>query len=144
MTTPFKTFIDSNVLIYAFDNSEEEKRLTANLALSKLWSEDSGSLSVQVLQEFYFNVTRKIRKPLAWQEARDIVDEYKDWCGITTVREVQAALRIEAEAKISFWDGLIVASAAQLGATRIFSEDLNHGQIIEGIEIVNPFHNLKG
>jgi len=144
MTSPAKTFVDSNILIYAFDESEAQKRLIANLALSQLWSEDSGALSVQVLQEFYFNVTRKIRVPLVKSAAKKVLDHYGQWCGITTVREVQAALRIEAEAKISFWDGLIVASAVQLGATRILSEDLNHGQIIEGIEIVNPFHNLEG
>jgi predicted nucleic acid-binding protein len=143
MTTPDKTFVDSNVLIYAFDESHEGKRRKANRTLIELWSGDAGALSVQVLQEFYWNVTRKIRKPLAKTEARDVVDEYAIWCGVTSIREVKAALRIETVAQISFWDALIVASADQCGATRILSEDLNHGQIIAGIEIVNPFLDLE-
>jgi predicted nucleic acid-binding protein len=136
---PSETFIDSNVLIYAFDDSDERKRAVANHVLSELWLEDSGTLSVQVLQEFYFNITRKIRKPIAKSEAHAVVDEYSIWCGTTTVHEVRAAFHIENVAKISFWDALIVACAQKNGASRILSEDMQHGQVIAGVAIVNPF-----
>jgi len=139
MTSPARKFIDSNILIYAFDEADHAKHRKANHTLRELWSEDSGALSVQVLQEFYWNVTRKIRKPLARREARDVVDEYAIWCGTTSAQEIKSALHIESQAQISFWDALIIASAIQCGATRILSEDLNHGQTIAGVEIVNPF-----
>ena len=139
MTPTAKTFIDSNILIYANDKDEPVKQSIAIQALDELWSNGAGSLSVQVLQEFYFNITRKIRKRIDKAEALAIVDEYSEWCGVTTAHEVQSAFRIENTAKISFWDALIVACAQKNGATRILSEDLQHGQIIAGIEIVNPF-----
>ena len=134
-----KTFIDSNILIYAFDDSDERKRKMANQVLSDLWSQDAGTLSVQVLQEFYTNVTRKIRNPIAKPTAHRVVNHYSKWCGATTAHEVQAAFRIESAALISFWDALIVACAQNNGATRILSEDMQHGQVIAGIAIVNPF-----
>jgi predicted nucleic acid-binding protein len=137
-----KTFIDSSVLIYAFDESSQAKYQTANNMLSQLWMDHSGSLSVQVLEEFYTNITRKVRSPIARSTATKIIDDYAQWCGTTTVHEVQAACRIEREAKVSFWDALIVACAQKNGATRILSEDLNHGQVIDGVEIVNPFRNI--
>jgi len=142
MTPLTRTFIDSNILIYAFDESDSTKHFRANQALLELWSEDAGAVSVQVLQEFYWNVTRKIRVPLAKSAAQKVIDHYAIWCGITSAQEVKSALRIESQAQISFWDALIVASAIQCGATRILSEDLNHGQTIAGIEIVNPFLDL--
>lgn len=67
---------------------------------------------------------------------------YSQWCGATTPHGVQSAFRIEREAKISFWDALIVACAHQNGATHILSEDMQHGQVIAGTTIVNPFHGL--
>jgi predicted nucleic acid-binding protein len=139
---PAKIFVDSNVLIYAFDASEGPKRHKADATLAELWAHDSGVLSVQVLQEFYNNVTRKIRQPLAKSEAQDVVEEYAVWCASRNVQVVQAAFLIEAETRFSFWDSLIVASAQASGADRILSEDMQHGQVVGGVEIVNPFLGL--
>jgi predicted nucleic acid-binding protein len=96
-------------------------------------------LSPQVLQEFYVNATRKIAKPLSRAIARSIVAEYTPWCIDTTASEVQAAFMIEDRAKISFWDALILASAQKAGAGILLSEDMNSGQAIAGISIINPF-----
>jgi predicted nucleic acid-binding protein len=74
--------------------------------------------------------------------AQEVVQLYSQWCGETTAREIQDAFRIESTAQISFWDALIVASALQSGANRILSDDLNHGQTISGIAIVDPFRDL--
>jgi predicted nucleic acid-binding protein len=138
---PEKTFIDTNVLIYAHDIDANSKHKVAKNVLQELWSERVGVLSVQVLQEFYVNVTRKIATPLPKETARIVVNNYSIWCTETTPAEIAAAFRIEDESKIGFWDALIVASAAKSGAARILSEDLNARQSIAGIRIENPFVN---
>jgi predicted nucleic acid-binding protein len=100
---------------------------------------ENGILSLQVLQEFYVNVTRKIPTPLSKQSARLVVNSYSIWCVETTTAEISAAFRIEDESRIGFWDALIVAAAGNGGAGRILSEDLSAGQRIAGIVIENPF-----
>ena len=134
-----KTFVDTNVLIYAHDVDAKAKHEIAKNVLRELWSNRSGILSMQVLQEFYVNVTRKIATPLPKDKARLVVNTYAIWCTETTPAEITAAFRIEDEAKIGFWDALIVASASKSGATRIISEDLNAQQSIAGIRVENPF-----
>ncbi len=134
-----KTFVDTNVLVYAHDVDDRSKHELARSALRELWNDGTGVLSPQVLQEFYVNVTRKIAQPLAKDAARLIVSTYAIWCVDVGSADVAAAFRIEDEAKISFWDALIVASAAKAGAARILSEDLNAGQAIAGVLIENPF-----
>ncbi len=98
-----------------------------------------GVLSMQVLQEFYVNVTRKIRSPLPKDSARLVVSSYSIWSVETTPAELSVAFRIEDESGIGFWDALIVAAAAKSGATRLLSEDLNPGQKIAGLRFENPF-----
>jgi len=134
-----RTFVDTNVLVYAHDVDASAKRQIAKQILHELWVERTGVLSVQVLQEFYVNVTRKIPSPLPKASARLVVDGYATWCAETTPAEIGAAFRIEDEARIGFWDALIVSSAIKSGATRILSEDFNTGQRISGILIDNPF-----
>ena len=134
-----KTFIDTNVLVYAHDQDAGSKHQIAKKVLKELWSERTGVLSVQVLQEFYVNVTRKIPSPLSKELARGVVSSYAIWCVPTTPSEISAAFRIEDESGIGFWDALIVSSAAATGAIRLLTEDLNAGQRIAGILIENPF-----
>src|SRR6266705_2547188 len=137
-----KTFIDTNVLIYAHDIDASAKHQAAKAVLRELWSERAGVLSTQVLQEFYINVTRKIPSPLSKDLARLVVSSYSIWGVETTPTEISAAFRIEDESRIGFWDALIVSSAAKSGATRILSEDLNAGQRIAGILVENPFAGI--
>lgn len=139
-----RTFIDTNVLIYAHNLDGGTKHSIARNVLRELWSErDVGVLSMQVLQEFYVNVTKKIPKPLSKNSARLVVDSYAIWCVETTMAEISSAFRIEDEAKISFWDALIISAAVKSGATRILSEDLNAGQQIAGVRIENPFAGIR-
>lgn len=133
-----KTFVDTNVLIYAHDVDAKAKHAIAKEILRELWRQRSGVLSVQVLQEFYVNVTRKIPSPLPRDAARLVVNSYSIWCTETTPTETVEAFRIEDESRISFWEVLMVASAVKCGATRILSEDLNE-QKIAGVRIENPF-----
>jgi len=138
-----KSFVDTNVLIYAHDADAGEKQRVAKAVLRELWSERAGVLSMQVLQEFYVNVTRKIPSPLSKDLARLVVTSYAIWCMETTPAEVATAFRIEDESQIGFWDALIVSSAAESGASRILSEDLNAGQRIAGVLIENPFADIR-
>jgi predicted nucleic acid-binding protein len=134
-----KTFVDTNVLIYAHDVDAPTKHDIAKAVLERLWYERTGVLSMQVLQEFYVNVTRKIPYPLSKELARHVVHTYAIWCAETTPSEISTAFRIEDESGIGFWDALIFSSAAKSGAVRILSDDLNAGQRIAGILVENPF-----
>ena len=134
-----KVFVDTNVLVYAHDVDEPRKRAIAIRHFEELWESRAGVVSMQVLQEFYNISTRKIATPLPRPVAREAVERLSPWCIETTPKELAAAFFIEDTAKISFWDALIVAAAIKSGAEEILSEDLNHGQVISGIRIVNPF-----
>lgn len=79
-----KTFVDTNVLIYAHDLDAKEKHAVAKEVLTELWAARAGVLTTQVLQEFYLNVTRKLSKPLTKESARAVVDRYAIWCVNTT------------------------------------------------------------
>jgi predicted nucleic acid-binding protein len=138
-----KTFIDTNVLIYAHDLDAKERHTVAKETVYELWANRAGVLSTQVLQEFYVNVTRKLSKPLLKRNARAVVEKYALWCVDTTPAEIAVAFRIEDEARIGFWDALICAAALKAGAEIILSEDLNAGQKIAGIRVVNPFTSLQ-
>jgi predicted nucleic acid-binding protein len=134
-----KTFVDTNVLVYAHDIDAGRKQHIAEDILFRLRQQRSGAVSMQVLQEFYATATRKLANSLSKEEAREIVEDFAYWCVATTPAEVSHAFRIEDEARINFWDAMIVAAAIKAGATRILSEDLNHGQTIAGVKIENPF-----
>jgi len=132
-------FVDSNILIYAHDADAGIKRDRAVEKLRQLWDSGGGRMSVQVLQEFYVNVTKKLATPVAHSTAREVVSSYGAWVlEPTTPVTVTRAIDIAALAQIQFWDALIVASAEQADATHLYSEDLNSGQTIVGVRIVNP------
>ena len=135
-----RVFVDTNVLIYAHDLDAGSKHDRAAAILSDLWEKENGIVSVQVLQEFYVNVTRKISAPLTPALARGVIRNYLAWqIAPNDPSTVLSASEIAERNHISFWDALIVASASNAGADRILSEDLNHGQMIEGVVIENPF-----
>jgi predicted nucleic acid-binding protein len=135
-------FVDSNILIYAHDLDAGVKRERAVAKLRELWDSATGRLSVQVLQEFYVNATQKLATPIARSTAREVIQTYGVWVHhATTVETVTRATEISDLARISFWDALIVASAEEADADELLTEDLNDGQTIAGIKVLNP---LKG
>jgi predicted nucleic acid-binding protein len=134
-----KTFVDTNVLIYAHDIDAGAKHEIAKRIMRELWSERAGLLSTQVLHEFYVNVTRKIASPLSKVSARAVINSYASWCIENTLVDISTTFRIEDESQIGFWDALIIASAAKGGAMRLVSEDLDSGQTVMGVLIDNPF-----
>jgi predicted nucleic acid-binding protein len=130
-------FVDTNILIYAYDQKAGEKHSRASRALERLWGERTGRVSVQVLQEFYVTATQKLKTPRA--SAREIVQAYAPWVQHPTTPEtILRASDLSESAHLSFWDALIVASAEQAGALQLYSEDLNTGQVIAGVKIINP------
>lgn len=132
-------FVDSNILIYAHDADAGVKRERAISKLRELWDSGTGRLSVQVLQEFYVNVTQKLATPVARSTAREVIKTYGVWVRhATTVETVTRATELAELARISFWDALIVASAEEVAADELLSEDLNEGEAIAGVKIVNP------
>ena len=135
-----KVFVDTNILIYAHDLDAGQRNALSADILRDLWENRVGIISTQVLQEFYVNVTRKIENPLPKSKARGIIESYLAWpVELNDAKTVLAASEIEERHMLSFWDALIVASARNADAEKILTEDLNHGQQIEGILIENPF-----
>ena len=135
-----RSFVDSNVLVYAHDADAGERHRRAAGCLEELWATRSGLLSTQVLQEFYVNVTKKIATPLSRGAAREVLRDYAPWVeSLATPATVIRASEVSEIWQISFWDGMIVAAAEQSRAERLLTEDLSHGARIAGIEIVNPF-----
>jgi predicted nucleic acid-binding protein len=133
-------FVDTNVLVYAYDADGGEKHVVARALLTHLWQTRSAHLSTQVLQEFYVTVTCKLPRPLSRQQARLLISVYSRW----PVRRIEpadiaAASDLEEHAHISFWDALIIISAQRTGAKRLLTEDLQVGQRFGGIVIENPF-----
>lgn len=132
-------FVDSNILIYAHDLDAGVKHERSVAKLRELWDSGTGRLSVQVLQEFYVNATQKLATPIARSTAREVIQAYAVWVRhATTAETATRAAEISDLARISFWDALIVASAEEAQADELLSEDLNDGQAIAGIKVVNP------
>jgi predicted nucleic acid-binding protein len=134
-----RIFVGTNILVYAHDLSAGDRHAKAFAVIESLWEAETGVISTQVLQEFYVTVTRKIRNPLKPDEAREIIRNYLAWpVQINDPETTIRASEIEEKNSLSFGDALIVAAALRLQAQKIITEDLNHGQIIEGILIENP------
>ncbi len=134
-------FLDTNVLVYSVDRGEPAKRARA-LELLGSESEFEGLVcSVQVLGEF-FNASRR-KLGMSVEDARIGVERYATLARVLIDRElVAAAIALCAEKSISYWDALIVAAAARAGATTLLTEDLNDGEEVLGVKVVNPFASL--
>ena len=135
-----RVFVDTNILVYAYDADAGAKHDAARRVVRELWGSRSGSLSTQVLQEFYVTVTRKLPKPLSKRSARDVVSTYGAWpVHRPDVDDIVAASELEDRHRLAFWDALVVIAAQRSGATVLLSEDLQHGQRIIGLTIESPF-----
>lgn len=135
-----RTFVDTNILLYAYDQREPEKSARAREIVSELWRTREGLLSTQVLQELYVNLTRKLRVVIPRPQARALVGRYGRWpVHAITTGDILEAADLEERHMLSFWDALIVVAAIRSGAERIVSEDLQHDRTIDGVRIENPF-----
>jgi len=140
-----KCFVDTNVMVYAYDRSAGEKHQGAKTILGQLWNSGRGVLSTQVLQELCVNLRRKAGLPLSVDETRRLIQDYSSWeIVVNTPQSILQALDIEARYKISFWDALIIQAAESSGAAILYSEDLASGQEYCSIQVVNPFAISSG
>jgi predicted nucleic acid-binding protein len=135
-----RSFVDTSVLVYAHDLDAGERHAVAARLVAELWETRAASISTQVLQELYVNVTRRIPSPLPRAVARHLVRTYSAWPTETVgPAEIQLASEVEERHQLSFWDALIVAAALKAGATRILTEDMGPGRTISEIRIESPF-----
>ena len=137
-------FFDTNILVYAYDCHDSTKQKIAQDLIVTGAREERGVISVQVLGEFFTVVTRKIKAPMAVDEARSVILDME----VLKVQEidlliVKRALETVKQYEISYWDSLIVAAAERSHCKRILTEDLNDGQTYYGMAVVNPFSGLQ-
>jgi predicted nucleic acid-binding protein len=136
-------FVDTNVLLYAADTAAEAKHRAASLWRAELWRSRRGRVSFQVLQEFYVQAVRK--NPGAREAAQAEVRDLFAWEPVVVDAGVlQAAWRLQEGFSLSFWDALIVGAAQAARCEWLLTEDLSHGQDLEGVRVVSPFKVSPG
>jgi len=135
-----KVFVDTNVIVYAYDRNAGEKHRVAVNIMKDLWRSGLGTISTQILQEFFVTLTKKISAPLDISVVRETIRRLSRWdVVLIDVDTIISATELQERYKYSFWDSLIIAAAAAGGASTILSEDLADSQTIKGITIKNPF-----
>lgn len=133
-------FVDTNILVYALDAGAGDKQRLAAAWVDRLWRSGRGRLSVQVLHEFYVTVTQKLRpglsRPVAQAEVRGLLS----WRPVPPDEAVlERAWHVEERFGLSFWDSLIVAAAQAASCSHLLTEDLQDGQQLDGVQVMNPF-----
>jgi len=133
-------FLDTNILVYAYDLDEKSKRQTAKAILADCWNDRSGVISTQVLQEFYVTLTRKLSSKLPASEARDVVSDFLPWSIYQIApTDIGEASEIEDQYGYTFWDSLVITAARNSSAEVLYSEDMQDGQKLGDLKIINPF-----
>jgi len=135
-----RSFFDTNVLVYLFDRDAPDKQETSRTLFTSEAQSGRLIISTQVLQEWYVTVTRKLAEPLPATEAEQTLRHFATFpvVRIDIEHVIGAANRCQALG-FSFWDALIIETALSGGSTILYTEDLQHGQVIDGLEIVNPY-----
>ena len=138
-------FVDTNILLYSRDASEPQKQAIAAAKLAELWETRGGRLSIQVLNEYFVSVTRKIKPGLSPEEAWDDIEALSAWNPLPIDMAILTrAFAVQRRYQLSWWDSMIVAAAEAAGCTRILSEDLSHDASYLGITVENPFAKMLG
>ncbi len=138
--TDTKEFVDTNIFVYAYNKTNKKKQTAARELLIRLWETRNGCLSIQVMQEFYVTVAQKIKSPLSIETASQIIVDFSNWQHhVPEYNDVLEAVKIHQRNNISFWDAMIINSAKQMKCEIIWTEDLNHNQLYEGVKVLNPF-----
>jgi predicted nucleic acid-binding protein len=134
------SFVDTNVLVYAFDKSSSPKKRVAQRLMNELMEEDRLRVSTQVLQELFVALTRKVSQRCTSEEALAVLEDLTAWpLMVVDYAAIRSAVGLADQVRISFWDALVVVAAARTGAAVLYTEDLNDGQEIFGVRITNPF-----
>jgi predicted nucleic acid-binding protein len=133
-------FLDTNILVYAYDRSAGQKHEIARQLMESCWENENGCLSIQVLQEFFVTVTRKLAMPLDDQTARQIVADLAQWhLHAPKAGDLLQAIDLHQSHQLAFWDAQVIQSALSLGCKQVLSEDLNHSQMYGEVQVINPF-----
>lgn len=133
-----KTFIDTNIFVYSLDKANPEKQKQARKLLKSAKNSGSGVISTQILQEFYITATTKLKIDQAL--AREVTLSLTNFDLVTVDKAIiRKAIDCAAASNISFWDALVISSAVAGGCKTVWTEDLNHNQVINGVKIENPF-----
>jgi predicted nucleic acid-binding protein len=141
MTAP--VFVDTNVLVYAVDLADPRKQRAAQSWLDELWKNKLGRLSFQVLQEFYVKVGQKGLSTV--DDARAEIRDLLVWKPIAvTGGLLERSWKIQDRYQLSFWDSLIVAAAKSASCGFLLTEDLQSGQDLDGLTVINPFLHDPG
>lgn len=131
-------FVDTNVFVYWVDESDPAKQKRASLWLEQLWKNRSGRVSFQVLQEFFVAATK--RKPDALEKIRAEARNLLAWHPVPiNAALLERAWKTQDRYQLSFWDSLIVAAAKTADCQWLLTEDMQDGQKLDGIMVVNPF-----
>lgn len=134
-----KYFVDTNILMYAHDKAAGVKHERAKALVEELWSDRSGVVSTQVLQELAVNLRRKVARPLDGRATREIVADYLTWQVVVNGGDsILEAIDLEGRYQVSFWDALVIHAAHLSGAEVLYSEDLSDGQVYGSVRVVNP------
>ncbi len=134
-------FLDSNVLVYSVDTGFPEKRQRAMELVTRSVNEATGCISFQVVQETLNVLIGRLGTPV--DRLRVLMDDVLSplWQVYPSAPLYQSAITLQGRYELSFYDSLIVAAALEAGCTRLYSEDLQHGQQIQRLTILNPFVN---
>jgi len=135
-----KVFIDTNILVYSLDKFDTEKQEKCRKLLRSFTGDLRGVISTQVMQEFYVAATKKLGADAL--TVKDILHSFERFETIIITPEIiKDAIDCSIINKLSFWDALIVAAAESAGCENLWTEDLNDGQVIRGVRVVNPLTN---
>jgi predicted nucleic acid-binding protein len=138
MSGKSRVFVDTNVIVYTLTEGPDGRHAKARNVLQTLLADDRCCLSTQVLQETFVTLTRKAGMPV--ENVLADLDDLAKWpvfpVDVPAIREAGQLMKT---AQISFWDALLVVSARRMGAETLYTEDLNHGQVIGGVRVENPF-----
>ncbi len=132
-----KVFLDTNIFVYSLDQSDSTKRKKCRNLIKSLTDENSGVISTQVLQELYVAATAKLgADPLL---VKDIIRSLERLeTVVVSPMLIKEAIDCSLINRLSFWDALIVVTAESAHCEILWTEDLNHGQVIRGVLIENP------
>ena len=135
-----KVFVDTNVLVYAWDSAEPEKQNQALAWMAYLWKERTGRLSYQVLTEFYITVTQKLDPGMEPERARRNVRLFFPWHPVQIdSRACETAWQVQDRYRLSWWDALIVSAAQGAGCRYLLTENFRSGEEFLEIKVINPF-----
>jgi len=133
-------FVDTNILVYAYDQTAGRKKDLARELMERLWDSGDGVLSTQVLQEFHVTVTSRIPEPIPARRAREIIADLGTWTiALLETPDILKASELGERYRLNFWDALILAAARKEDAEIVWSEDFSDGQKYEGVIVRNPF-----